>query len=513
MKKIKTTFIDAAITVIGLGGVGVGVGILLESIKRLTYPESFNNLLFSILTIKIIYMDNISLYLINCLLFINFNITNLDELVMYWSNFNMNFMCFYYPNFSIEGTLFYIKLSILALILYYPYIEYVITLFHLEDVYNAIRNNHVCSNILDGGDSVRATSILGQRTPVRQQEFFNAFQEELYTSKSIADFVKDHITRRMLQAPIFERPAEGFTLISNNEQAAALMERNNIYIPKVLIYPRDHRDVELILAFSNRPAYNVIVSNIQNSLYNDFINNLINKDVINSRTTLWFTGKHSLSFVKRLFILLHDSYYFLRDFNTNLSNAVNLEIQEASKDCVYRCIYFTDLIYKSNPFSWQGKKYLMPLHYVEDHVYLNFWDSVHGLNLKLNYCLDSYSLEYYKRLRGSFYCYDIQNHKIRFSKYVENKIVDRRAGRGLSEQDTINYYTPNFTYITWIKNNLQDNSINYKNGDMVAYIQELKDLRLSKMNDILAKEKFVEDYINHYCLNKSLKEKIKSIFF
>lgn len=125
----------------------------------------------------------------------------------------------------------------------------------------------IFSNILDGGSSQsKYSSILGPLTNVSREEYYSAFQAELLVIDNVGDLVKDHITRATLQGPIFDKSFFCSTPAITDKEASIIMEANNIYIPKSLLLPKDLRDIEIVLAFTNRLDYNSLVNKLQADL-------------------------------------------------------------------------------------------------------------------------------------------------------------------------------------------------------------------------------------------------------
>jgi len=359
-----------------------------------------------------------------------------------------------------------------------------------------INGEIIYSNILDGGKNVDETSILGKRTLVREEEYWCAFQAELVTHKHIGDLIKDHLTRKILQAPMFEITTPS-TIIFDNATASNFIHEKNIYIPKAFIMPRDMRDVEIVLAFLRNTSYDNLVYSIQQKLWAEFMNDLIQKGVLSNNNNVFFSDSE-MSIFKRFFILCYDSIFFLITYRSNLSYCINVEIAEAAKACINRCFHITDITSIDAPVTWVGKKYLLPFDFIEERTHLNFRDSFINFYLEHIAKVDFYSIDYFKKTQGASYFYDIKTNKICFSQYVPGT-SDPILGQGIPSEIAEKYYTLKVPYISWIKDNLQNTSLSYKVGDMTSYIKELQTHRKNVSLEIIRKEKFIEDTIRIYC--------------
>jgi hypothetical protein len=374
-------------------------------------------------------------------------------------------------------------------------------------VYSAINSDSDCfieefttdcvySNILDGGTNLRSTSILGPRYDAREEEYWCAFQAELTTHTSIGDLIKDHMTRKVLQGPLFSQNTPSSIAI-DDAGAARLMEWKDIYIPKVLANPRDQRDIDIVLAFTRRPTFDVLISNIQKDMLNEFADNLISKGVLSKNHSI-FMIKSNMNFLSRLVIFLYESVFFLFTYEDNLTLSINTEIYNASIESIHKLFHFSELQPQDLPYSWIGKRYLIPYSFIDEKVKFGFQDSIVKDYLTNMKGVDNYSLEYFNRIRGSYYYYDAQKGEICYSRYRIHA-DDPRPGRGMNESLSIRYYTPKVPYITWINKNLREVSLNYKNGDTSAYIQELHIHRRNISLEIIKKEKFIEEVVDKYC--------------
>jgi hypothetical protein len=69
---------------------------------------------------------------------------------------------------------------------------------------------------------------------------------------------------------------------------------------------------------------------------------LVSKGVLSRRPDV-FWSYSNISGYNKLSVLLHDSFSFLLTYKSKLNTALELEIEQAVKDSIYRCYYLHEI--------------------------------------------------------------------------------------------------------------------------------------------------------------------------